>query len=137
MSWTVPLIGHTATIQQQLEQAPIPNQGGEATAETSAQFTEARAAALRLIASGCVGTEGIISVVLSGHTVAAHGAEPTIPLETVRIVIERHLGAREQSFQAGPVTVTLAADQASEQPIEALTIDIARHQARVGVRSYQ
>ncbi len=139
--WELPLVAAgQAGILDALTNAPTPNQGGYASAETAAQFTAARDAASALIAAGHLGSEGIFTVRLAGQTQAEHGAAWDIPLESVTITIARHAPSAGQTYQAGPVTITLAsdpADVASSSPIEAITIELARHEPRVGRRSYQ
>lgn len=141
MSWTLPLVARDqAGMIEALHAAPTPNQGGYAADEAAAQFTAARDAALAIIASGCLGETGIFTVQLSGNTQEEHGAAWDIPLEAVTITIARHQVAPEQTYSAGPVTVTLrqtGPDPVDSAPIEAVTLEIARHQPRVGARSYQ
>lgn len=141
MGWTLPLVASGLPgILGALQTAPVPNQGAYASAETAAQFTAARDAAITLLAGGYVGAEGIFTVRLSGQVQEEHGAAWDIPLEAVMVEIARHQLAPEQTYSAGPVTVTLrqtGPDPVDSTPIEAVTVEIARHQPRVGARSYQ
>lgn len=141
MGWTLPLVASGLQgILNALQSAPTPNQGAYATEETAAQFTAARDAALALLVGGVVGSAGIFTVRLSGQVQEEHGVTWDIPLEAVTVEIARHQLAPEQTYSAGPVTVTLrqsGPDPLASAPIEAVTLEIARHQPRVGARSYQ
>lgn len=141
MGWQVPLVAtNLSGICAALEAVSPPNQGGYAAEETGAQFSAARDAALAILASQALGADGIFTVRLSGNAQEEHGASFDIPLEQVTIEIAKHAPIPQEIFSAGPVTITLSSgptDPAESQPIEAVRIEIARHQPRIGRRSYQ